>query len=96
LLITVKSFLTAFQDVEDNLSSLSILSAERNKLEAAVLTATKTLQFVINEYQAGTAQLSDVLNAEITLFVAQENAQCGCLSTNGCCSGFSESIGWWH
>ncbi len=67
-----QTVLNAFQDVEDNLVALSILAKEIDIQHQAVETSVKALDVVLNEYKAGTAQLADVLNAELTLFVAQK------------------------
>lgn len=66
--------LTAFQEVEDNLATLRILEKELAAQEASVKTAEHALKLVMNEYQAGTVGLADVLNAEITAFTAQKGA----------------------
>lgn len=66
--------LAAFQEVEDNLATLRILEKELAAQEAAVKTAEHALKLVMNEYQAGTVGLADVLNAEITAFTAQKGA----------------------
>ncbi len=69
-----QTVLTAFQNVEDNLVSLRILDKEMAKQNEAVETAKKTLKIVMNEYKAGTAQLSDILNAELTVYTAEKGA----------------------
>lgn len=69
-----QTVLSAFQNVEDNLASLRILDDEVKKQNEAVDSAKKLLQIVTNEYQAGTAQLSDILNAELTLYTAEKGA----------------------
>jgi len=66
--------LTAFQDVEDNLATLRILEKELAAQEKAVKTAEESLKLIINEYQAGTKGLVDVLNAEITAYTAEKGA----------------------
>lgn len=69
-----QTVLSAFQNVEDNLVALRILAQEIEKQNEAVDVAKKSLKVVMNEYQAGTAQLSDILNAELTLFTAEKGA----------------------
>ncbi len=69
-----QTVLTAFQDVEDNLSTLRILGEEVDKQNQAVATAQHSLRLVINQYKAGTVGLSDVLNAEITVYTAEKGA----------------------
>jgi NodT family efflux transporter outer membrane factor (OMF) lipoprotein len=69
-----QTVLSAFQDVEDNLVALRILAEEYDKQNQAVQTSKHALKLVVNEYKAGTAQLSDVLIAENTLFTAEKSA----------------------
>lgn len=66
--------LTAFQDVEDNLATLRILEKELAAQSQAVQTANHSLRLIMNEYQAGTKGLTDVLNAEITAYTAEKGA----------------------
>ncbi|MFI4938672.1 MAG: efflux transporter outer membrane subunit [Candidatus Berkiellales bacterium] len=69
-----QTVLTAFQNVEDNLVALRVLDTEIAKQNEAVKTSREALSVVLNEYKAGTLALSDVLNAEITLYTAQKGA----------------------
>lgn len=69
-----QTVLSAFQNVEDNLAGWRILEKEHSKQNEAVKTAQHSLKIVINEYNAGTAQLSDILNSEITLYGVEQNA----------------------
>jgi NodT family efflux transporter outer membrane factor (OMF) lipoprotein len=69
-----QTVLTAFQDVEDNLSTLRILRAEYKAQDAAVISSQKQLKFTMNAYKAGTASSLDVLNASANLFASQRNA----------------------
>lgn len=66
--------LAAFQNVEDNLSSLRILQTELSVENRAVASAKLALKIVMNEYKSGTAALSDVIIAETILFTAEKNA----------------------
>lgn len=66
--------LNAFQEVEDNLATLSTLEKEYKAQVAALNTAEQALKLVMNEYLAGTVGLADVLNAEITAFSAKKGA----------------------
>ncbi len=60
------SVLTAFQDVEDNLAALRILSEEAAQQEAAVAAAEKSLTIARNRYLAGIATYLEVVTAEAT------------------------------
>ncbi|MBS0290668.1 MAG: efflux transporter outer membrane subunit [Proteobacteria bacterium] len=69
-----QTVLAAFQDVEDNLVALNTLDKEISKQQQAVATAREALSVVLNEYSAGTVAISDVLNAELTLYTAEKGA----------------------
>lgn len=69
-----QTVLSAFQDVEDNLSTLRILNDEQVAQDSAVRTAQKQLTYTMNEYKAGTASSLDVLNALFNDYVARRNA----------------------
>ncbi|MBS0357654.1 MAG: efflux transporter outer membrane subunit [Proteobacteria bacterium] len=66
--------LAAFQDVEDNLVALRILTAEEATLKKAAADARAALQIVINQYESGTAAYSDVLTAQIAAYAAEKSA----------------------
>ena len=65
--------LTAFQDVEDNLSTLRILASEEVIQRQAVASAEQSLAIVTNEYKAGTTTYLDVLTAQATAFTAERS-----------------------
>ncbi|WP_347555365.1 efflux transporter outer membrane subunit [Robbsia sp. KACC 23696] len=65
--------LTAFQDVEDNLSSLRILANEATIQRDAVSSAQQSLTISTNGYKAGTNQYLDVLTAQATLLSARRS-----------------------
>jgi len=58
--------LAAFQDVEDNLSSLRILGKEVALNQAAADSADQALAIVTNQYKAGTGTYLDVIVAQAT------------------------------
>ncbi|MBN3752918.1 efflux transporter outer membrane subunit [Paraburkholderia sp. Tr-20389] len=64
--------LTAFQDVEDNLSSLRILEQEITVQEQAVQSARQALDIVTNQYKSGTVDYLNVLTAQTTAFTAEQ------------------------
>ncbi len=66
--------LAAFQNVEDNLATLRILTNQARVQDQAEVTARKALHFVINEYKAGTVPYSSVLSSQLTLYTAEKNA----------------------
>ena len=66
-----KTVLAAFQNVEDNLSTLRILKAEQAAQQTALQSAEKQLKFTMNEYKAGTASPLDVLSALYNVYIAK-------------------------
>ena len=66
--------LTAFQNVEDDLSGLRILAQQADVLDAAVKDATQGAQIAMNEYQAGTVDYTTAATALATQLSTQESA----------------------
>ncbi len=66
--------LTAFQGVEDQLSSLRILAAEAKAQDAAVASATEEVTITLNEYEAGTIAYTSVVVAQATQLADQQSA----------------------
>jgi NodT family efflux transporter outer membrane factor (OMF) lipoprotein len=71
-----QSVLTAFQDVEDDLSDLRILAQQAVVEARAVADAQAALTIALNEYEAGTQPYTTVVTAQLTLLGDQE-AQLG-------------------
>lgn len=69
-----QTVLSAFQDVEDNLSTLRILDSEHMAQNNAVRAAQKQFTYTMNEYKSGTASSLDVLTALFNAYVARRNA----------------------
>ncbi len=69
-----QTVLTAFQDVETDLSDLRILGEEAPVLDAAVATSARGVQIALNEYQAGTVAYTTVVTAQLTLLGDQQTA----------------------
>jgi NodT family efflux transporter outer membrane factor (OMF) lipoprotein len=61
-----QTVLTAFEQVEDSLSGLSILAQEAEVEKAAVGEATQAAQIALNEYNAGTVDYTTVVTAQVT------------------------------
>jgi outer membrane protein TolC len=59
--------LTAFQEVEDSLASLRILSQEREEQAAAVRSAERTLAIATHRYELGIDSYLNVIVAQMTL-----------------------------
>lgn len=62
-----KTVLTAYQEVEDQLAALRILSGEAQSQADAVANASQTVEIATNRYKAGLVGYLDVLVAEETL-----------------------------
>lgn len=69
-----ETVLAAFQDVEDNLSSLRILQTEQAVQDRAAADARLSLQLVKNQYMSGTVPFSSIITAQIAAFTAEKNA----------------------
>ncbi len=65
--------LTAFQGIEDQLSSLRILAEEYKAQEEAVASATEEVTITLNEYEAGTIAYTSVVVAQTTQLADQES-----------------------
>jgi NodT family efflux transporter outer membrane factor (OMF) lipoprotein len=69
-----QTVLTAFQDVENDLSNLRILAQEAQVEASAVTDAQRGVTITLNEYQAGTVAYTTVATAQLTLYQDQANA----------------------
>jgi NodT family efflux transporter outer membrane factor (OMF) lipoprotein len=67
-----QTVLTAFQQVEDQLAAIPILSKEERVQVEAVIAARQAVQIAINEYQAGTQNFTTVVTAEATALSDEE------------------------
>ncbi|CAB3762044.1 efflux transporter outer membrane subunit [Paraburkholderia humisilvae] len=66
--------LSAFQNVENDLSGLRILADQAQVLDAAVQDAIHGTQIALNEYEAGTVDYTTVATAQATQLTDQQNA----------------------
>jgi NodT family efflux transporter outer membrane factor (OMF) lipoprotein len=66
--------LTAFQQVEDNLSGLRLLSQEIQQQDAGVASAQRSLTLATDRYRLGIDPYLNVITAQTTLFSAQQTA----------------------
>jgi NodT family efflux transporter outer membrane factor (OMF) lipoprotein len=69
-----QTVLTAFQEVEDNLSTLRILSQELQQQNAAVTSSQRYLTLANVRYQSGIEIYLDVITAQTTLLNNQRTA----------------------
>jgi NodT family efflux transporter outer membrane factor (OMF) lipoprotein len=69
-----ETVLTAFQQVEDNLASLRILSQDIDQQDAAVEAATRSLQEATVRYEAGLDPYLNVITAQTILLNDEQTA----------------------
>jgi outer membrane protein TolC len=69
-----QTVLTAFQQVEDELSSLRILQQQSVAEDEAVRAAQHALDIALNEYRAGTVAYTTVVTAQTALLGDQQAA----------------------
>jgi NodT family efflux transporter outer membrane factor (OMF) lipoprotein len=69
-----ETVLAAFQQVEDNLATLRILSQEELQQDAAVASAQRNLQVANDRYRAGIDPYLNVILAQTTLLTNQQAA----------------------
>jgi outer membrane protein TolC len=69
-----QTVLTAFQEVEDNLSTLRILSQELQQQNAAVESSQRYLTLANDRYKSGLDSYLNVITAQTTLLGNQESA----------------------
>jgi NodT family efflux transporter outer membrane factor (OMF) lipoprotein len=67
-----QTVLTAFQDVEDNLSALRILRQVIDEQDAAVASATRSLEVADVRYRSGIDPFLNVITAQTALLTAQQ------------------------
>lgn len=69
-----QTVLSAFQEVEDNLIALNVLSEESVLQQSAVKSANEALQQSLNRYKAGTIDYLDVAVLQTNALNSQRNA----------------------
>ncbi|GBG13113.1 RND transporter [Novimethylophilus kurashikiensis] len=69
-----QNVLTAFQEVEDNLSSLRILEEEARLQDEAVKAARESVAITTNQYKAGTVSYINVVNVQTIALTNERNA----------------------
>jgi NodT family efflux transporter outer membrane factor (OMF) lipoprotein len=69
-----QTVLTAFQQVEDNLAALRILSTENGQQDVAIRAAQKNLDLAIQRYRLGINSYLNVITAQISLLQNQQTA----------------------
>jgi NodT family efflux transporter outer membrane factor (OMF) lipoprotein len=66
--------LTAFQQVEDNLAALRVLSQEIQQQDTAIASAQRSLNLATDRYRLGIDPYLNVITAQTTLFSNQQTA----------------------
>jgi outer membrane protein TolC len=66
--------LTAFQQIEDNISEFRILSVELGQQKTAVNSANRNLQLATDRYRLGIDPYLNVITAQTTLLSNQQTA----------------------
>jgi NodT family efflux transporter outer membrane factor (OMF) lipoprotein len=69
-----QTVLTAFQQVEDNLSALRVLSQEIEQQDTAVKSAERSLSLATDRYRLGIDPYLNVITAQTTLLTSQQTA----------------------
>ncbi len=67
-----QTVLSAFQDVENDLSNLRILAQQAGVEAQAVADSRAALRITLNEYRAGTVDYTSVVSAQLTLLGDQQ------------------------
>ncbi|HEX9426082.1 MAG TPA: efflux transporter outer membrane subunit [Pyrinomonadaceae bacterium] len=70
-----QTVLTAFQEVEDNLAALRILSREIEQQDSAVKSAERALALATDRYKSGIDSYLNVITAQATLLSNQRTAE---------------------
>jgi multidrug efflux system outer membrane protein len=69
-----QNVLIAFADVEDNLAGLRILAGQAEQIDAAVLSARRSVELAQQLYAAGRSGYLDLLDAQRNLATVERNA----------------------
>jgi multidrug efflux system outer membrane protein len=69
-----QSTLVAFAEVEDNLAGLRILAGQAEQIDAAVVSARRSVELAQKLYAAGRSGYLDLLDAQRNLATVERNA----------------------
>ncbi len=88
-----QSVLQAFQDVEDNLSTLRILEQEAREQAVAVAAAERSLELANNQYQGGITAYLEVITAQATALANEQAAVLLLNKRQAACVSLIKAIG---
>ena len=88
-----QTVLTAFQQVEDALSSLRILEQQAAAQSIAVESARRALEVTLNAYRAGTVAYTSVITQQTLLLGDQQTVAVGAAEPSGCQRRVGRSAG---
>jgi outer membrane protein TolC len=88
-----QAILIAFQQVEDNLASLRILSVEIQHQDAAVKSAERTLALAMDRYKLGIDPYLNVITAQTSLLSNQQTAVTLRIQQMTASTGLIEALG---
>lgn len=69
-----QTVLSGFQEVEDNLSTIKVLTNEAQVEDEAVQLARESVRLMTNQYKAGTVAYLDVVTTQATLYANERTA----------------------
>jgi NodT family efflux transporter outer membrane factor (OMF) lipoprotein len=88
-----QSVLRATEDVEDSLAAFTQTQAHVLQLQAEVQSLTKARNYALQDYQAGSITLTDVLNADSQLLTAQDELDANRADTARAAVGVYRALG---
>lgn len=88
-----QTVLTAFQDVENQLTATDVLRRQYVELQAASQAADQTETMILNQYRAGTVAYTDVATAQGTALTARRALLQGAVNRQTTAVALIQSIG---
>lgn len=88
-----QTVLTAFQDVENQLTATDVLRRQYAELQTASQAANQTEAMILNQYRAGTAAYTDVATAQATALTARRALLQGAVNRQTTAVALIQSIG---
>ena len=88
-----QTVLTAFQDVENQLTATDVLRRQYAELQTASQAADQTEAMILNQYRAGTVAYTDVATAQATALTARRALLQGAVNRQTTAVALIQSIG---